>query len=194
MPDGFTPWGPVLRARWYAVVTNNAAAVYHGALMETAGTTYATPVFGNLLGANSEETGATGSIIGAVIGICDHNFCPTLYLAAATTGNGVIAGYALIADHPQQVYVAQEDGDTSSIVAANVGLSVEAVGTTGNTTTGRSYMEIDSNTVAATATLALRLIGVHPEDSLSAAGAAGNHCRFLVQVNTSYYATEIAGA
>lgn len=194
MPDGFTPWGPVLRARWYSIVTSNAVAVYHGALMEAVGTTYATPVFGALPAAISEETGATGTILGVVIGICDHNFCPALYLAASTTGNGTIAGYALIADHPQQVYVAQEDGDTSSMQAANVGLCVDAVGTTGNTSTGRSAMEIDSNTVAGTATLALRMIGVHPEDSISTTGTAGNHCRFLVQINTSYYGTEIVGA
>jgi hypothetical protein len=194
MPDGLTPYGPVLRANYYSIVTSNAVAVYHGALMEAVGTTYYTPVFGNLPAAISEETGAAGTIIGAVLAIYDHNFCPVLYLPASTTGNGVIAGYALIADHSEQVYIAQEDGDTSSIVAANIGLAADMVGTTGSTVTGRSYMEIDSNTIAGTATLALHVIGVHPEDTISSAGAAGNHCRFLVKINAAYKDAATAGA
>lgn len=183
---GFIPWGPVLSANIYAIVTNNAVAVYRGMLMEAVGEAVATPKMGVLAKAISEESGADGTIIGAVLAIYDYKMDPVKYLAAATTGNGTIAGYALIADHPGQLYLAQEDGDTSSIVVANIGLNVDAVGTAGDTNTGLSTMEIDSNSVNTTNTLALKLINIHPDDSISSAGAAGNHARFIVKLNSAY--------
>lgn len=192
-PFGFIPYGPVLRANWYALVTNIAVATYHGSVMELVGNTLVTPAMGSLPAAVSEETGAAGSIIGAVIGIMDHTFCPALYIPANATGNSVIAGYALIADHPDQMYVAAEDGVTSSLVAADMGLAIDAIGTTGSTVTGRSYMMLDSNTMATTATLAFLLIKPHPEDTFATANTAGQYTRFIVKINASAYGSAVAG-
>ena len=50
---GFIPWGPVLRAQLYSIVTSNAVAVYRGMLMEAVGTAYLTPKSGYLQGAIS---------------------------------------------------------------------------------------------------------------------------------------------
>jgi len=183
---GFIPWGPVLRAQLYSIVTSNAVAVYRGMLMEAVGTAYLTPKSGYLQGAISEETGADGSIIGAVLAIFDHNMNSVKYLAASTTGNGTIAGYALIADDPNQLYLCQEDGDTSSVAAADVGNTFEAIGTTGSTTTGLSLMELDSSSKATTSTLALKLMGFHPDDTIVAAAAAGGHTRCIVKINSAY--------
>lgn len=190
---GFQPWGPLLGANWYAVVTNNTVKLAIGDVVEHADTSYATPKRGNLTGVLHEETGASATIVGIVIALEDHLGAPINYLAASTTGNSTIAGYALVADHPDQLYVVAEDGDTSSIQAANIGLNIDAVGTGYNTSTYISTMEIDSNTVANTATLAFKIVGVHPDDSLSSAGAAGNHCRFIVKVNTAFKGTDIGG-
>jgi hypothetical protein len=170
----------------YAIVTNNAVAVYRGMLMEGVGESVLTPKMGYLQKAISEETGADGSIIGAVLAIFDHDMNPVKYLAAATTGNSTIAGYALIADSPDQLYLAQEDGDTSSLAAADIGNTVEAIGTTGDTNTGMSLMEIDSSSKNTTSTLALKLINIHPDDSFVAAAAAGGHSRYIVKINSAY--------
>ena len=195
MPDGFTPWGPLLRARWYSVVTSNAVAIYHGVIVEYVGNTLVTPAMGSLMAVIPEEHGqAANTLVGVVIGIADHNFIPMLYMPVTTVGNSVIAGYVLVADHQDQVFVGQEDGDTSSIVAANIGLPADCIGVTGSTVTGRSYMEIDSNTIAATATLAVQVIGVHPEDTMNVGGAAGTNCRFLVKINPHLYSTNAVGA
>jgi hypothetical protein len=183
---GFIPWGPVLRANIYSIVTSNAVAVYRGMLMEAVGTALLTPKLGYVQSAISEETGADGSIIGAVLGIFNHNFEPVKYLAATTVGNGVIAGYALIADDPGQLYLCQEDGDTSSVAAADVGNTFDAIGTTGDTNTGLSLMELDSSSKATTSTLALRLLGFHPDDTIVAAAAAGGHTRCIVKINSAY--------
>jgi hypothetical protein len=149
---------------------------------------------GQLLEAVVEETGIAGSLLGAVLALFDHNMKPVSHMITTDAGNGTIAGYALIADSPDQEYIIAEDGDTSSIAAASVGLNVDCVSTTaGSTSTGRSGMEIDSSTIAVTATLALKILGVHPEDTISAAAAAGNHCRFIVKLNSAHRGSGIDG-
>lgn len=185
-PFGFIPYGPVIRANMYAIVTNVTVAVARGSLMENVGTALLTPKMGYLQQAASEETGADGTIIGACLATFDYKMDPCKYIAATETGNGVIAGYALIADSPDQLYLAQEDGDTSSLAAADVGLNVEAVGTTIDTNRGISLMEVDSSSKATTNTFALKLMGFHPDDSIVAAAAAGGHTRCIVKVNSAY--------
>lgn len=185
-PFGFIPYGPVIRAQMYSLVTNLAVATARGSLVETGGAALLTPKMGYLQQAVGEETGADGSIIGAVLAVFDHDMNPVSYLAAATVGDGVIAGYALVADSPDQLYLAQEDGDTSSLAAADVGNNVEAIGTTIDTTRGISLQEVDSSSKHTTSTLALKLMGFHPDDTLMAAAAAGGHARCIVKVNSAY--------
>ena len=185
-PFGFIPYGPVIRANMYALVTNVTVAVARGSLMETLGTALLTPKMGYLQQVASEETGADGTIIGACLATFDHDMNPCFYIAASTTGDGVIAGYALIADSPDQLYLAQEDGDTSSLAAADVGLNVEAIGTTIDTNRGIALMEVDSSSKATTNTFALKLVGFHPDYSIVAAAAAGGHPRCIVKVNSAY--------
>jgi len=190
---GLEPWGNILHVGMYAIVTAYGTAIYHGTLMEAVGDSALTPHMGNLQRAAVEETGAAGSLLGAVVGIFDHNMDPLNYLPASTTGNNTIAGYVAVADHPDQEYIAQEDGDTSSMTSASIGLNVDMVGTGGSTTTGISTMELDSDTVNTTSTLGLKVIGVHPEDTLSSAGAAGNWCRFIVKMNSAHRGSNIDG-
>jgi len=185
-PFGFIPWGPVIRANLYAVATNNTNAMGRGTLMETAKTAYATPKCGVLPGAIDEETGADGEILGAVLAIFDHDMNPLLYLPATTVGDGVIAGIVLVADSPAQIYVAQEDGVTSSLVLNDVGLNVDAVGTTVNTSTGLSAQMLDSNTNAATATFAFKLMRPHPDDTVNSTNTAGRYSRWIVKLNSAH--------
>jgi hypothetical protein len=185
-PFGFIPYGPVIRANMYALVTNLAVATARGSLMQSTAAALLTPKMGYLQQADSEETGADGSIIGAVLAVFDHDMNPVSYLAAATVGDGVISGYALIADSPAQLYLAQEDGDTSSLAAADVGQNVEAIGTTIDTARGISLMEVDSSSKNTTSTIALKLMGFHPDDTIMAAAAAGGHARCIVKVASAY--------
>lgn len=194
-PFGFQPHGELLRARYYAIVTEYGTAVFPGDAAEIGGTAISTAKMGTLQNMQVEETGAAGSILGAVLGLLDSDGMPTGSIAASTVGDGTVAGYALVADHPQQEYIVQEDGDTSSIVVANVGLNANGISThSGDTDTNRSKMELDSSSVATTATLAWKILGVHPDDTISAAGAAGNYCRFIVMPNSAHKAANVVGA
>lgn len=191
---GFMPYGNLLSANWYAIITNYGTAMYVGHACEIGGTAITTARRGTIQNVQTEETGAAGSILGAVLAFEDSDGVPVSYIAASTTGDSVVAGYALVADHPLQRYLVQEDGDTSSIVVANIGLNVEGIGTGGSTTTGISTMEIDSSSVNTTATFAWKLLGVHPDDTISAAGAAGNYARFIVMPCSSHIAANVVGA
>jgi hypothetical protein len=193
-PFGLQPWGKLLGASYYAIVTANATAIHPGDLMERGATSLATPHMGQLMQALMEETGAAGSELGACLACFDHNFNPLLYIPVTTTGNGTIAGYVLVADDPMQTYIVQEDGVGESTVAASIGLNADMIAThAGSTVTGRSGMELDSSTKNTTATLALKILGVHPDDTISAAGAAGTWCRFIVKVNSAHLGSNIAG-
>ena len=191
-PAGLTPYGELLSTKLCCIATNPTQANGLGHMVGYAGTTLNTPV-GQLMAVAAEETGAAGSIMGGIVGLFDSDFDPVKYLAAATTGDGTIAGYALVADDFRQLYIAQEDGDTSSMQIADMGLNVDCVGVTVDTTTGRSKMELDSNTVANTATLALKIHGPHPHDTISSDGSAGTNCRFIVSINSAWYSTAVIG-
>lgn len=180
---GLRVWGEMLGAHLYALATSYGTAVYIGAMMETDGTSYATKYGGSIPGCAVEETGAVGSILGAVIAIFDSDMDPVNYLAASTAGDSTVAGYVLIADHPQQRFLAQEDGETTPIAAASIGLNADMIGTGGSTTTGVSTMEIDSNTVNTTSTLAVKILSGHPDDTINSA-----YGRFIIMINSHHHA------
>lgn len=193
---GFMPYGNILRAQMYAIVTANAVQMCIGDLVEAVGQSVVTPKHGSLQKVITEETGGAGDIVGGVLALFDSDFDPVYRIPVTTTGNSVIAGYALVADHPDQVFHAQQDGDTTSIYDADIGLMAEAVSTSTPAANNNylSTMEIDSNTIAGTATFALHIIGVHPEDTIGTASTAGNYARLLCTINSHYHGRAHTGA
>jgi hypothetical protein len=180
-PFGFVPFGKLLSADWYPVATAYGTAIFVGDWVEVTNTGLACKVFGGdtRMGVEIDVTGAAGDELGAVLAVLDSNGDPLSYLPASTTGDGVVAGYVLVADHPMQEFLVQEDGDTTPIAAASVGLNVAMISThTGNTTNGRSRQEIDSNTVKTTNTLALRILRSYKDDTVGSA-----YCRWVVMPN-----------
>jgi hypothetical protein len=180
-PFGFQPYGPVLGAEWYPVVTAYATAVYVGDWMEITNTGLVCAVFDGdtRMSVEIDATGAAGDEIGAVLAVMDYKGDPLAYLPATTTGDSVVAGYVLIADHPMQQFLVQEDGVTTPIAAASVGLNVAIISThAGSTYTGRSKQEIDSDSVNTTNTLALRVLKSYKGDTVGSA-----NCRWIVQPN-----------
>ena len=119
---------------------------------------------------------------------------PVKYIAATDAGNATIAGYVLVADHPDQVYVAREDFETAAIDTADGAFNANIISQTicaGNSNTGRSRQMIDSNTAAVTADLDVKLYGPHPNDTLlfedDTPGESGvEGCRFICKINTHY--------
>jgi hypothetical protein len=185
-PNGFSVWGKLLRARKYAIATAPTIAFSIGDLVqgENSGIT-CTKGNGTLLqiydtAVISTTEGATRPLYGAIIELFDEYMNPVTNIAAAEVGDGTVAGYAMIADHPDQEFVAQADG---SITAASIDLNHEITVTAlnaPNSVSGLSKMEIAAAGSAVTATIPLRLYGqAYPDkDVITAAG-----CRWICQIN-----------
>jgi hypothetical protein len=62
-----------------------------------------------------------------------------------------------VIDDPSQLFIIQVD---ESVAQTDVGKNADVVGTGGSTTTGVSTMELDSSTIAKTAALNLKIVGL----------------------------------
>lgn len=187
-PHGFRPYGPVLRAQYYAVPTAPTINIMVNDLVLADLDAYSTPALGYLQGVYDAAvlpttTGDANPVIGSVLACFDEDMDPIKYIAAGRAGNSTIAGYVLVADHPDQLFEAQEDGDTAAIESADTSLHFEVVSTTlseGNTKTGLSYQEIDSNSHNVTATIPIKVhrMAYPDQDTIGSAG-----CRWVCTIN-----------
>lgn len=128
---------------------------------------------------------ASSDVVGVVVGfenLTSDNLSRT-YRPASTEG------YLLVADDPDLIFEVQEDSDTSTLAATNIGQNIDHIIGTGSTTTGVSAVELDSSTAANTATLSWRLVGI----SSRVGNAIGANASWLV-VNNSHPYTNTTGA
>ena len=196
-PTGFQLWGNCLRQRMYAVTTVPDIGVYHGDMVMHGGAALATP-FGRMVIIEDsvvlDGVAATQKILGVVTSIFDENMNPVMYIAADEAGDDVVAGYIMIADHPNQLFIAQEDGTGAAIDLADVGETVDIVSVAdnlGTAATGLSTQEIDSSEVAADAAHDLKLHHPHPDDTVE--DDTNCHARWIVSINTHFYDSFNAG-
>ena len=188
-PMGFQIYGPLLRANWYLIDDSPTIAFYHGQLVHFTtggGESLYSPKMGYMPAiADDGAIDAGDQIVGSIIGITDVDMNPVKYMTALDAGNGTISGHLLVADHPMQQFVAQEDGVTNVITAVEGQCNAEGTTiATGSTDTGISYQEIDSNTATNTSTLHLRLLRPHPDDT---AHVTGTWCRYICMINAHAY-------
>ena len=85
-----------------------------------------------------------------------------------------------VIDDPSQLFLIQADED---IVQADIGKNADVVGTGGSTVTGVSTMELDSSTIADTAALNLKIVGLYnvPGNTL------GDFAVVVVKINEHLY-------
>ena len=196
-PMGFQIWGECLRQRLYAVTTAPTINVYHGDIVVHGGAALATK-FGAMViiedSAVPDGTANTQKILGVVTSVFDENMDPVKYIAATEAGDSTVAGYVMIADHPYQLYLAQEDGTTNAIDLADVGQNSDVVSASlcaGTASTGISTQELASDTVAATAALDVKLHYPHPDDTVG--DDANPHARWICSINVPFYDVFHAG-
>jgi hypothetical protein len=192
---GFKPYGEVLRANLYAVITAPTINVNHFDIVVHGGTGVSTPI--GYLAAIEDGSVPDGDaqILGTVLAVFDEKMNPASYIAAAEAGNGTIAGYVLVADHPQQMFIAQEDGETNAIDVSEIGFNIDLIAATlcaGNTNTGVGTMELDSDSAANTEALQFRLIKPHEDDT--PADDTNHYARWIVVANEHFYGATKAGA
>jgi len=190
-PMGFQVYGECLRQRLYAVQTAPTIGVYHGDIVLHGGEALATK-FGTLPiiedGAVPDGVANTQKLLGAVTAIFDENMLPVKRIVPTTAGDSTVAGYVLVADHPNQLFIAQEDGVGNAIDLNEVGQNADIISVTlceGDANTGISTQEIDSSTAGASAALDVKLHFPHPDDTV--ADDTNCHARWIVQINTHFY-------
>ena len=85
-----------------------------------------------------------------------------------------------VIDDPNQLFLIQADED---IVKADIGKNADVIGTGGSSTTGLSTMELDSSTIADTAALNLKIVGLWnaPDNSF------GDYAVVVVKINEHLY-------
>lgn len=168
----------------YYIPSTDATAVYVGGLVKLAGGADANGV-PTVTGNVSASNAVVGVVVGfdQVTGVTTPNLDIT-YRPAST------AMYVRVADDPNLVFEVQEDGDTTPIAAASVGLNATLTGfTSGSTVTGRSSIEIDSDTVAVTATLDVQVLRLaqRPDNVI------GAYAKWLVRLNDHQYINQTTG-
>lgn len=197
---GFQPYQELLRANYYVIKTAPVVNFFHGDIVGLEGANITTPKMGYLPQLYDDGViDGLDNLIGSVLALFDENMDPVKYILAAETGNSTIAGYALIADHPMQMFVAREDFATNAITAAEGSNNANIVSETLSLPTvtvrknaGISSQMIDSDSAATTAALNLKLYGPHPSDGALVAddtpGDSGDEgCRYICQITEHYY-------
>lgn len=180
--NGFRPVGTLSgghyigRVTRYVVAAADTTALAVGDLVKLAGTT-GTGDYAGIRGVT--QAAASDAILGPVVGFdISVTNLDTPQLRAASTQRGVF-----VADDPQAYYVAQEDGDTTPIAMASVGLNVNFIVAAASTITGASGMQIDSSTASTTTTLPLKLVAPLPVSNNELTTSGQSYTRWIVKAN-----------
>lgn len=167
------PWNG--QANKYVIPAGNGTATFIGDLVKADAT-------GDDAGYQTViQAAASNAVLGVIVGmeVTPGSLDTPQYRAASTRR------VVWVADDPNLIFEAQEDGDTDPLETTDIGLNINVVVGAGSTVTGASGMQIDSDTAATTATLPLRLMGVvqrpDNENVLSAGGQA--YTRWEVKIN-----------
>lgn len=94
--------------------------------------------------------------------------------------------------HPLDVYRIQADDDTETLGLGSIGSNADIIVGSGDTATGMSGMELDSNTAAATAGLQLKIVGFVERPGNEAASAQQD-VLVTINQNQSFNDSGVAG-
>lgn len=163
----------------YSTPTGDATALSIGDAVILLGTSQT--INGRVL--SDVKRAATGDVIaGVVIGVKPDTQDSLRYRVASTLREVYVSA-------PDLVYEIQEGSTGTALTANDAGLNVNFVVAAGSTVTALSGTMIDNATEATTNTLDLHLLGpVSREDN-----AIGYSCKWLVHINRSQFANQIAG-
>lgn len=174
-PFGLAPVsssGGTIRCNPYAILPG-ATAIYKNDPM----TFDSTGAASGLAAVTIATAGGTNAIMGSVQAIFNSSGQAVNYYPA-----GSATGYTcMIADHPDQEFMIQEDSDGGAIAQASIGLNVSLVAGSGNTTTGISGWMADSSTVHTTSTHQLKILRLaeRPIDNT----LAESYAKWIVKIN-----------
>jgi len=173
----------------YEIASNNTNAIYNGAIV--------VPLAAGVIDQAGDTAGGTTQALGVLVGVQYHdstqkkpvwlNYWPGSGSVSVDTNYPV---KALVADNPNQLFVVAADASLTNratalaTVFANASLGTSA--RTGSTDTGKSNSQLSVSSVATTATLPLRIVGLVDDDANNDYASAGAH--LLVRLNAHFNA------
>lgn len=171
----------VAQANLYYVASGESNNLFIGDPVKIAGSADAN-------GIPSVARAAAGDpIVGVVIGVQSTKDSPlhtdSIYRPAST------AYYVLVADDPDQFFAIQEDSDSATLAATDVGLNANIVIGAGSTTTGLSGVELDSDTADTTNSLDFQIVRLLQAPD----NAIGDNAVWIVKPNTHHRAHGTTG-
>lgn len=173
----------------YEIASNNTNAIYNGAIV--------VPLAAGVIDQAGDTAGGTTQALGVLVGVQYHdstqkkpvwlNYWPGSGSVSVDTNYPV---KALVADNPNQLFVVAADATlTDRATALATVFSNASLGTSarsGSTDTGKSSAELNVASVATTATLPLRIVGLVDDDANNDYASAGAH--LLVRLNAHFNA------
>ena len=178
-PNGFTPVGCMSGADWHSklrdvcFLASDETATFIGDLVKLTGSGSADGLYPSVA-----QSAAGDRHVGVLVSLTP-DFTNESSLSAANYRLADTLRYGKVAWGSDVLYTAQEDSVTENMVVGDCGGNIEVIVGSGNTVTGLSAMELDSNTAATTDSLSLR---VHKVDN-TIGNALGTNCRWLVSIN-----------
>ena len=173
----------------YEIASNNTNVIYNGAIC--------VPLAAGVIDYAGATNGGTTQALGVLVGVeyvdstlnktIFKNFWPGSGSVSVDTNFPV---KALVADNPDQLFVVAADATLTNrstalaAVFANASLGTSA--RTGSTTTGRSNSQLGVSTIATTATLPLRIVGLADDVANNDWASAGAH--LYVRLNAHFNA------
>tara|TARA_B100001059_G_scaffold225345_1_gene252429 strand:- start:1405 stop:2055 length:651 start_codon:yes stop_codon:yes gene_type:complete len=173
----------------YEIASNNTDAIFNGSIV--------VPLAAGVIGQAGATNGGTTQALGVLVGVQYQdatqkkpvwlNYWPGSGSVSVDTNFPV---KALVADNPNQLFVVAADATLTNratalaAVFANASLGTSA--RTGSTDTGKSNSQLGVSTIATTATLPLRIVGLVDDDANNDYASAGAH--LLVRLNAHFNA------
>lgn len=167
--------------RIFSTAAGDGTAIYIGDPVVLSGTSQ---TIGGIV-YNDVDQAATGNIIaGVVVGVLPDTRDSLIYRAAST-----VRLLEVVTD-PNALFEIQEVSGGTALTADDIGLNANFVVAAGSATTGLSGVELNNATEADTNTLDVKIVGFvnRPGNEI------GEHAKYLVQINRSRWANQVAGA
>ena len=170
------PWNGKFNIYYKAAAL--AEAIFIGSPVKLAGSADALGKYPTI-----QLAGAGGPIVGVVVG-----FGSTPEIVADVTNLNLkysltlTAHYVAVVDDPSVIFECQEDSSTT-FTADSVGCNADLTTESGNTTTGKSTVEIDCATEANTSTLEVRILRL--VDRVD--NALGTYSKWEILINVHAY-------
>jgi hypothetical protein len=159
----------------YYIASGEAYNLFIGDPVALSGSGDAAGVPGIVRATAGGGSSAGDGMLGVVVGF-DNLTSDNLSRTYRPSG---VAGYVHVADSPNLLCEIQEDSVGGALSEADMGLNANFIIGTGNTLTGTSAVELDSNTAAVTATLDMRIIRLVPRPG----NEIGINAKWLVAIN-----------